>query len=244
MRAELSIGDVTAEIGIPAETLRRWERDYGLLRPTRTAGGQRRYGPDDIRRVEIVLDLERQGWSRADAARTVGKHGHAPQPPLDTSLFDALPVGVVVTDAAQRIAYINNALADLLESDLDTLRGEPGFEHLDEHEQRQAQDAFDRLRQGEQLAYDLRVRARSGKQLILGVSAGPLFGPDGSYRGAVGIMQDVTTIRETDRQLELHARLLHAVGETVVATDLTGHVLYWSPAAERQSGFRADEVIG
>jgi PAS domain S-box-containing protein len=244
MDAVLSIGELTTLTGVPAETLRRWEHDYGLLRPSRTLGGQRRYSDDDVRRVNIVLDLSRQGWSRSDAARTVAEHGHAPQPPLDTSLFDALPLGVVVTDAAQRITYINPHLAALLETDLETLRGEYGFNHLDEAGQRQAVAAFARLSEGEQLEYDLPVRSTSGREFIVGVWAGPLFAPDGSYRGAAAMMADRTSHRAVEANLLLHARLLAAVGEAVVATDLIGRVLYWSPAAERQFGWRADEVIG
>lgn len=244
MDAEMSIGELTTRTGVPAETLRRWEREYGLLRPSRSPGGQRRYRVDDVRRIEVVLELTRQGWSRADAARTVAETGHAPQPPVDTSLFDALPVGVVVTDAAQRITYVNPHLAALLETDLATLQGGFGFQHLDDDVQPQVLDAFERLRNGEQLEYDLPGRSSSGREFILGVWTGPLFASDGNYRGAVGVMVDMTSSRAIEADLVLHARLLEAVGEAVVATDLTGRVLYWSPAAEQQFGWTAKEVIG
>src|SRR4030088_470350 len=198
MDVALSIGELTTQTGLPAETLRRWERDYGLLRPSRTAGGQRRYSADDVRRVEIVLELSRQGWSRSDAARTVAEHGHAPQPPLDTTLFDALPLGVVVTAAAQRISYINPHLAGLLETDLETLQGESGFNHLDEGGQQRARESYERLRRGEQLAYDLPMRSTSGREFVVGLWTGPLFAPDGSYRGTVGMMSDRTAAREVE----------------------------------------------
>jgi DNA-binding transcriptional MerR regulator len=38
--------------GIEVHTLRYWEREFsGLLNPERTAGGQRRYRPEDIQEV-------------------------------------------------------------------------------------------------------------------------------------------------------------------------------------------------
>jgi PAS domain S-box-containing protein len=244
MDVALSIGELTTRTGVPAETLRRWERDYGLLRPSRTTGGQRRYGSEDIRRVEIVLDLARQGWSRADAARTVAEHGRAPQPPVDTSLFDAVPLGVVVTDAARRITYINPHLAAMLETDLETLQGEPEFDRLDDAGQRRALEIFELLQRGEQVTYEMTIRSTSGRAFAAGLWSGPLFAPDGSYRGTVGMIVDRTADREVEAKLLLHARLLEAVGESVVATDLSGHVLYWSPASERQFGWPAEMVMG
>lgn len=47
----VSIGLLSARTGVPVDTLRAWERRYGVLRPWRTGGGQRRYGAADIERV-------------------------------------------------------------------------------------------------------------------------------------------------------------------------------------------------
>ena len=44
-----------------ADTLRKWEQRYGVLRPTRTAGGQRRYAEDDVARVEWLAAPARRG---------------------------------------------------------------------------------------------------------------------------------------------------------------------------------------
>ena len=51
------------------ELLRAWERRYGLLAPTRTAGGFRLYGADDERRVRRMLEHLAEGLSAAEAAR-------------------------------------------------------------------------------------------------------------------------------------------------------------------------------
>ena len=52
-----------------AELLRAWERRYGLLSPTRTAGGFRLYGDDDERRVRRMLANLDSGLSAAEGAR-------------------------------------------------------------------------------------------------------------------------------------------------------------------------------
>jgi MerR family transcriptional regulator, light-induced transcriptional regulator len=62
------IGELSRRVGVSAELLRAWERRYGLLRPTRTAGGFRLYSPDDERRVRRMQDMLGRGLSAAEAA--------------------------------------------------------------------------------------------------------------------------------------------------------------------------------
>ena len=45
-------------------------------------------------------------------------------------------------------------------------------------------------------------------------------------------------------ELQLHSRLLAAVGEAIIATDVQGRIIYWNRAAERLYGWRTDEVVG
>lgn len=56
----LSIGELSRRSGAPASTLRFYE-DEGLLHPLRTAGGQRRYRRDALRRVAFIRVGQRVG---------------------------------------------------------------------------------------------------------------------------------------------------------------------------------------
>ena len=53
---------------MPVE-LRAWERRYGLLAPSRTQGGFRLYGEDDVARVLAMRANLDRGFSAAEAAR-------------------------------------------------------------------------------------------------------------------------------------------------------------------------------
>lgn len=65
----LRIGELSRRVNVPVASLRAWETRYGLLAPTRTQGGFRLYGPDDLARVlAMTANLER-GLSAAEAAR-------------------------------------------------------------------------------------------------------------------------------------------------------------------------------
>ena len=64
----LNIAAVAQRTGIGADTLRKWERRYGVLRPNRTAGGQRRYDERDVARVEWLRDRLAEGFRIGEAA--------------------------------------------------------------------------------------------------------------------------------------------------------------------------------
>jgi DNA-binding transcriptional MerR regulator len=70
-RRYLRIGELGRRSGISPETIRAWERRYGLLTPGRTGGGFRLYSDDDLARVRAMRDHLEAGIAAAEAARLV-----------------------------------------------------------------------------------------------------------------------------------------------------------------------------
>jgi len=68
VHGHLRIGELSRRVGVSPELLRAWERRYGLLSPSRTAGGFRLYGEEDERRIRRMLDQLKEGVSAAEAA--------------------------------------------------------------------------------------------------------------------------------------------------------------------------------
>ena len=52
--------------------MRKWEQRYGILRPERTAGGQRRYSERDVARVEWLRARLAEGYRIGEAALLLG----------------------------------------------------------------------------------------------------------------------------------------------------------------------------
>jgi MerR family transcriptional regulator, light-induced transcriptional regulator len=65
----LRIGELARRTGTSPELLRAWEQRYGLLRPSRSAGGFRLYSEDDKARILRTKQLIASGLSAAEAAR-------------------------------------------------------------------------------------------------------------------------------------------------------------------------------
>lgn len=72
MPSNLNIGALSLRTGIPADTLRKWEQRYGVLRPDRTAGGQRRYSELDVARIEWLSERLAEGFRISEAAALLG----------------------------------------------------------------------------------------------------------------------------------------------------------------------------
>lgn len=72
MAPGMNIAALARRTGIPPDTLRKWEQRYGVLRPQRTGGGQRRYTELDLARVEWLRERLLEGYRIGDAAALLG----------------------------------------------------------------------------------------------------------------------------------------------------------------------------
>ena len=128
-----SVKHAAAMTGIPADTLRMWERRYHVVEPVRSEGGYRLYDDAAIARLSAMRALVAAGWSPRLAAEqvrsgtttgpsdlaTVVPPGTPPGPPQD-------PVGdvdVLVTLAADFDAHA-------LERELGEMFDRPDYENV------------------------------------------------------------------------------------------------------------------
>lgn len=68
------IGAVSRLTGVPADTLRVWERRYSVVAPVRSDSGTRLYGPDDVSRLTLIKRLVDRGDAISSVANlTLGQ---------------------------------------------------------------------------------------------------------------------------------------------------------------------------
>lgn len=63
------IGTASRMTGIPVDTLRVWERRYGVVKPLRSPGADRLYRQDDIKRLTLLKKLVDRGHAIGTIAR-------------------------------------------------------------------------------------------------------------------------------------------------------------------------------
>ncbi len=76
--------------GVPANTLRSWERRYGVPEPRRTDAGHRQYDDDDVAQVRRLVALMEAGLSPSEAADQVARAEPAAPPPVDRDPYHLL----------------------------------------------------------------------------------------------------------------------------------------------------------
>ena len=72
MPSGLNIAALAKRTGIAPDTLRKWEQRYGIVRPTRTEGGQRRYSEHDVDRIVWLKARLAEGYRIGEAADLLG----------------------------------------------------------------------------------------------------------------------------------------------------------------------------
>ena len=87
MSAPLRIQAVADQTGVQAETLRAWERRYGVPAPRRTASAYRIYDAADVAEIVEMRDLVAQGVRAAEAASVVsGRRSERAAVPYDSEI--------------------------------------------------------------------------------------------------------------------------------------------------------------
>jgi MerR family transcriptional regulator, redox-sensitive transcriptional activator SoxR len=81
MHSELPIGEVARQAGVPASTLRYWER-AGLLEAPSRVGGKRRYDQNILRQISLIMLAKRAGFTLAETRTMISGFSYA-TPPAD-----------------------------------------------------------------------------------------------------------------------------------------------------------------
>jgi MerR family transcriptional regulator, light-induced transcriptional regulator len=105
----LRIGQLAKRTGVSPELLRAWEHRYGLLQPTRTAGGFRLYTAADEARVQRMQRLVSGGLAAAQAAHLV-LSGDDPAPA--TVSASATSLGDAADTLAESLDRLDEAAAN------------------------------------------------------------------------------------------------------------------------------------
>ena len=109
-----TVSGAARQLGIPAATLRTWERRHGIGPSGRSTGGHRRYTPDDLIRLRAMRTLVETGVPPAQAAGLAalaagGPGGHAP---ADAMISPALLIRAAVRlDAPLLCSMLGDAFA-------------------------------------------------------------------------------------------------------------------------------------
>ena len=159
-------------------------------------------------------------------------------------VLDATPVVVYAADRAGRLTMVNTAFEQLVHADrselvgstLEDVFGAPAGAGLGDSD-RQVIDTGEPLTLTQDVPRDGDLRRCAAVKV-------PLRSADGATYGVAGIWTDIT---ELSRAHEAAARLaiaLDATGDGMATFDRDLIVTSWNAAAEKLSGFTAEQIVG
>ncbi|HEV2884265.1 MAG TPA: PAS domain S-box protein [Pyrinomonadaceae bacterium] len=113
------------------------------------------------------------------------------------------------------------------------------------HLQDEETEILGRIRRGERIDHFNTIRRRKdGTLLNISLTISPIKNERGEVIGASKIARDITDRERAEREIRFQANLLDAVEQAVIATDLSGTIIYWNSFAEKLYGWTAAEALG
>ncbi|HPR15331.1 MAG TPA: PAS domain S-box protein [Smithella sp.] len=98
------------------------------------------------------------------------------------------------------------------------------------------------------LTFESEELRKDGTTFLAEVTASFLWSDDGKPIGIIGITRDITERKKAEEALrkseELHIKLVNAIPDVVVRTDLAGNILFANENALRIGGYSKDEFLG
>lgn len=116
----LTVAAVARRLGIAPDTLRTWDRRYGLGATAHSSGSHRRYSAEDVARLDMMRALVTQGVAPAEAAR-IAKESDVRSADLTAPNLDAESIAQKAASASTSPAGGGNVLA--LEGESQHARG-------------------------------------------------------------------------------------------------------------------------
>jgi DNA-binding transcriptional MerR regulator len=95
-----SIGEVSQMLGIPASTLRYWEKELPTINPRKSQGGTRKYHISDIEELRLIHRLVKEEGHTIEGAKKILRRRRRGE--------------MVKTDVLQRLQSIRDELSDIL----------------------------------------------------------------------------------------------------------------------------------
>ncbi|AJK45780.1 hybrid sensor histidine kinase/response regulator [Burkholderia plantarii] len=167
------------------------------------------------------------------------------------AMLASLTQGVIVTDPAGRITYLNPAAAALADLDAGAARGRALTDALHGNDGHGAgtrsTTVLERvLGGGEGSASDLLWLRPAGQAMRIPVAAvaSPLRDPDGVRSGAVLVLRDVSADHERATANQMLRRLVDASPDAIIGVGADRLITSWNPAAQRMFGYAEAQALG
>jgi PAS domain S-box-containing protein len=115
---------------------------------------------------------------------------------MHRTLVETAQEGIGIVDSRENLVFVNRAFAGMLGYRKDELLGKSLQEISPETQYDVFREETGKRRQGKPSRYEITLLTRKRKPKPMYVSAAPLWNDDGSFRGTLGVVSDMTEIKK------------------------------------------------
>ena len=153
------------------------------------------------------------------------------------ALVENIREGALTLSRTGMILYTNTRFAEMVLLSQDKVFGTSLLDHLCPEYRTEIEGALrDVVRKASRI--HVRIRQKKGSLPAL-ISMSPLSSDEDTKISVV-----ITDRRDDEDRIQMQARMLDAVGDAVMATDISQKIIYWNEAATRTYGWKPNEIIG
>lgn len=188
-----------------------------------------------VSKLEIFFDISER--SRAQVALRESEERYR-------QMVETAGEGIWTMDEHGTVTFVNRRMAELLGYNVGEMAGRRALDFVSEEDHVLGQVKVGERRRGLTDRYEVRLRHKDGSIVWVLISASPTFVREGHYAGALGMITDITAMKETEKERTLLSAAVHAAAEGIIITTDKGKIEYVNPAFCAMSGYVRDEIIG
>lgn len=121
--------------------------------------------------------------------------------------------GIWTLDADGRVSFLNDRMAEILGRPLHDVMGSHFLELVPAESHLEAQEHFERRREGQQEKLEFSFVRRDGTRIATLVSSRPLFDDEGHFEGVLAMVTDISERKAAEEQLRLNESRLTEIVE-------------------------------
>lgn len=110
--------------------------------------------------------------------------------------------GIWTIDEREQTNFVNKKICDILEYSPEEMMGKGLYDFMDEEGKKYAIACMERRRKGSKENLDIRYITKTGREVWANISANPIIDDDGTYRGALAMVTDITDRKHHDELLQ------------------------------------------
>jgi PAS domain S-box-containing protein len=173
-----------------------------------------------LNRAYIIRDDEGKPTRVIGAIHDITERRKASQQLADSEkryrqIVETAQEGIWLIDENDYTVFVNRKMCEMLGYSQEEIIGKPNYFFKHESEKVNAVELIERRKKGISEQYETRYITKSGKCLWVSVSANPVFDDKGNYKGALGMLTDISQrklqeelLRKSEVDLEIKNREL------------------------------------